>query len=114
MIAAYLFLLILLPQSATPSFSKVHVTLPPGSIQVGPERVYRQNCFPGFCATTAAISLLAFSRLSFRFDCCCILVLGGVLGWDGSLTSVYDGLPLENLYKLNLYNISYQNLYIRP
>ena len=42
-IAAQLFLPILLPQSATPSFSKMQVTLPPGPIQVGHERVYRQN-----------------------------------------------------------------------
>ena len=58
------------------------------------------NCFPGFCAAIAAISLLTFFRLSFRYDCCCILVLRGVLGWDGSLTSVYDGLSLGDFYGL--------------
>ena len=40
-IAAHLFLLELLPESMTPPSSKVQVTLPPGPIQVGPERVYR-------------------------------------------------------------------------
>ena len=39
-IVAHLSLSIPLPQAATPSFSKVQVTLPPGPIQVGPERVY--------------------------------------------------------------------------
>ena len=41
-IAAHLFLLQPFPQTTTLPSSKVQVTLPPGSIQVGPERVYRQ------------------------------------------------------------------------
>ena len=40
-IAAHLFLPIPLPQFATRSSSMMQVTLPPGTIQVGPESVYR-------------------------------------------------------------------------
>ena len=42
-IAAHPFLPTIPPQSATRSSNKVQVTLPPGPIQVGPERVYRQE-----------------------------------------------------------------------